>query len=69
MDKKIKILLVTDFSEAVMNAERYAFQLALNINSSITVLHVYQSTVLNPITSIEPDKTEYTPGMLETDWL
>ncbi len=42
MKKHYKILLATDYSEAVMNAERYAVRLAKSTNSTITLLHVYQ---------------------------
>lgn len=41
MNKQYKILLATDYSEAVMNAERYAVQFAKNTNSALTILHVY----------------------------
>lgn len=40
MKNSYKILLATDYSEAVMNAERYAVQFALNTNSTLTIVHV-----------------------------
>lgn len=40
MEKKFRILLATDYSEAVMNAERYAVQFAKNTNSILTIIHV-----------------------------
>ena len=42
MKRNFKILLATDYSEAVMNAERYAVQLARDTQSTLTFLHVYK---------------------------
>ncbi len=42
MKTRYKLLLATDYSEAVMNAERYAVQFAKNTNSWLTLLHVYE---------------------------
>lgn len=42
MEKQFKILLATDYSDSVMNAERYAVQLARSLSASLTFLHVYQ---------------------------
>ena len=41
MKEYYNILLTTDYSEAVMNAERYAIQFAINTNSNIKILHIY----------------------------
>ena len=48
MEKKYKLLLTTDYSEAVMNAERYAVQFAKNTNSTLVLLHVYQIPFVSP---------------------
>jgi nucleotide-binding universal stress UspA family protein len=41
METKYKILLATDYSDAVMNAERYAVQFAKATNSILCLMHVY----------------------------
>ncbi len=41
MNTKFKILLATDYSEAVMNAERYAVQFAKATESLLCFMHVY----------------------------
>lgn len=48
MDTKYKILLATDYSEAVMNAERYAAQFAKATNSILSFLHVYEAPLPPP---------------------
>ena len=42
MTKSFKIILATDYSEAVMNAERYAVQFAKSTNSDLRLVHVYE---------------------------
>ncbi len=42
MNQHLNVFLATDYSEAVMNAERYAFGFAKETQSSLTVLHVYE---------------------------
>lgn len=42
MNIKYKILLATDYSEAVMNAEHYAVQFAKATNSILVLMHVYE---------------------------
>ena len=49
MDTKFKVLLATDYSEAVMNAERYAVQFAKLTNSTLTLLHVYKVPIPKPV--------------------
>lgn len=46
--KHLKFLLATDFSEAVMNAERYAVQLAKETGSILRILHVYPIPISFP---------------------
>ena len=53
MKTKYKILLATDYSEAVMNAERYAVQFAVSTNSILTLLHVYPIPFSSPETPLE----------------
>ncbi|MBI2269874.1 MAG: universal stress protein [Bacteroidetes bacterium] len=48
-----KFLLATDYSEAVMNAERYAVQIAKETNSTLILLHVYSIPVTFPSEAIE----------------
>jgi nucleotide-binding universal stress UspA family protein len=46
---KYKILLATDYSDAMMNAERYAVQFAKQTNSTLTLLYVYESPIPFPV--------------------
>lgn len=41
-NNQFNILLATDFSEEVKNAERYAVQFALMTGSKMTILHIYK---------------------------
>ena len=49
MEKSFKIILATDYSKAVMNAERYAVQFAKATNSIITLFHVYDRPLPPPV--------------------
>lgn len=42
MTKSYKILLATDYSSDVMNAERYAVQFARSTNSDLRLMHAYE---------------------------
>ncbi|MBA3705790.1 MAG: universal stress protein, partial [Bacteroidetes bacterium] len=42
MKQQFKILLATDYSEEVMNSERYAVQFAEQTNAVLTIVHVYE---------------------------
>ncbi len=42
MGNNFNILLATDYSDAIMNAERYAFQLAKYTKSHIRIIHVFK---------------------------
>ena len=53
MTRKMNILLATDYSTKVMNAERYAFEFAKNTNSILTIVHVYEIPFSFPIESTE----------------
>ena len=44
MEKRLKILLATDYSEVALNAERYAIRLAQSLHANITFLHVFNIT-------------------------
>ena len=46
---KYKLLLATDYSEAVMNAERYSVQFAKQTNSMLTLLYVYEFPISAPV--------------------
>jgi nucleotide-binding universal stress UspA family protein len=45
MKNTFKILLATDYSQSVMNAEHYAVQFAKATNSDITLLHVFEPSM------------------------
>jgi nucleotide-binding universal stress UspA family protein len=51
--EQLTILLATDYSEAVMNAERYAVQFAKATHARLILLHVFPAPVLFPSQSIE----------------
>lgn len=53
MSRPLNIFLATDYSPAVMNAERYAFEFAKKTNSSLTILHVYEIPFSFPVKSEE----------------
>lgn len=61
MRKKFKIVLATDYSDAVMNAERYAFQFARKMGASIKMLHVFPMPILNPEASFNASELNYDP--------
>src|ERR1035437_1067034 len=48
MKKYYKILLATDYSNEVMNAERYAVQFAKSTNSILTLFHAYSPPLPPP---------------------
>src|SRR5258708_22683646 len=66
MDKLFNILLATDYSETVMNAERYAVQLARETHSSLRFLHVFQSPEANQTWAFDAEKIDYNPVAYET---
>lgn len=47
MKEYYNILMATDYSQEVMNAERYAVQFALNTDANITFLHVYEEPFIS----------------------
>jgi nucleotide-binding universal stress UspA family protein len=49
MDTAFRILMATDYSDDVQNAERYAYQLGASIQASIVFLHVYDSSLAIPL--------------------
>lgn len=63
MEKQFKILLATDYSSIVTNAEVYAVRFAQSIKATITLLHVYEFP-LNP-TAIHP--VEYAKTIIDQD--
>jgi len=44
MEKDFRIVLATDYSESVMNAERYAVQLCRDMGFKLTMLHVEEDS-------------------------
>lgn len=47
----MNIFLATDYSNSVMNAERYAFEFAKNTKSTLTIVHVYEIPFSFPVES------------------
>ena len=59
MEKRLKILIATDYSEAASHAERYAVHLAKNTNSILIFLNIYQLPFISPAKPMEfIDKAE-----------
>ena len=60
MEKKLKILAATDYSDVAENALKFAFQLAHSIHADLYLLHVYNvpfsSTPSNPNELIKNDR-------------
>ena len=54
----MRILVPTDFSDASVEAVRYAINLATKLNARITLLHVFAP----PIYPIGPDGAAFIPG-------
>ena len=69
MKTSFKILLATDYSEAVMNAERYAFQFAKNTGSFIKIIHVFAPPLSIPYQQFDPYTVDYTPFEYEMEKL
>jgi len=65
MEKTINILLATDCTESVMNAERYAVQFSAGVGAHLTVLYVFDSPLASSIPIFDPDKIDYDPGRIE----
>ena len=65
MEKPFKLLLATDYSESVMNAERYAVQFARSTGSFLRFLHVFEPLIVDQIGSFDVDKTDYSPALYE----
>ncbi len=53
MENHLNVVMATDFSEKVRNAERYAFQFAAYTKSRIMLLHVYPVPVAVPLLNRE----------------
>lgn len=56
MEKPLQILLTTDYSDAVMNAERYAVKMAFETGSALRFLHVYQPIIADQTGSFDASK-------------
>lgn len=69
MNKILKILVATDYSEAVMCAEHYAIQLALNEGFALRFLHVYEPLIADQVGSFDADKVDASPGVVELNKL
>ncbi len=65
MENFFKIVLATDYSEAVMNVERYAVQLAKSTGSYLKFLHVFEPPMADQTGSFEPEKIDYNPVAYE----
>lgn len=57
MNKYFKILLATDYSSEVMNAERYAVQFAKSSHSILTLFHAYSPPLPPPKITLSYDDT------------
>lgn len=69
MKKNLKILVATDYSEAVMNAEHYAVQLACREGVFLRFLHVFEPPGANQTGAFDAKKIDYVPGAYELNKL
>lgn len=67
MKKNLNILVATDYSDAIMNAEHYAVQLAKASGFSLRFLHVFEPPAANQTGSFDAEKIDYAPGAYELD--
>jgi len=65
MENKISILVATDYSEAVMNAEHYAVQLAKAHGFFLRFLHVFEPQAADQMGSFDAQKIDYPPVAYE----
>lgn len=70
MERKLKILLATDYSEDATSAELYGVQFAKNTNSKLYLIHVYDKIVIyNSDEPLELAQTKNDIRELEMDIL
>lgn len=69
MNKILKILVATDYSEAVMCAEHYAIQLAKSEGFSLRFLHVFEPPAADQVGSFDATKIDAQPGVVELNRL
>ncbi len=65
MSEMMKILVATDYSEQVMNAEHYAVQLAKMQGFYLKFLHVFEPPIADQIGSFDAEKIDYSPVVHE----
>lgn len=69
MKKELKILVATDYSEAVMNAEHYAVQMACKESIFLRFLHVFEPPAANQTGAFDAEKIDYIPAVYELNKL
>ena len=69
METSFKILLGTDYSEAVMNAERYAVQFAKKTSSSLEILHVFDAPLSPALVPHDEENVELNSFEIEQERL
>ncbi|MGZ3862191.1 MAG: universal stress protein [Bacteroidia bacterium] len=60
------LLLVTDYSDAALNAEKYAIEFAKNTHSFLRIMHVFDPIRANEEGISELEKTDYNPAFSES---
>lgn len=65
MGKLVNILVATDYSEEIMNAEHYAIQLAKTEGFFLRFLHVFEPPGSNQTGSFDAEKIDYSPALHE----
>ncbi len=60
MESTFNILFATDYSESVMNAERYAMQFAKHTHSYLRIIHVFKPAIGIPVT-FNAETIDYAP--------
>ncbi len=69
MHKQLNILVATDYSEAIMNAEHFAVQLARNDGIFLRFLHVFAAPGFDQVGSFEAEKIDRPPAFYELNKL
>jgi nucleotide-binding universal stress UspA family protein len=65
MKTSLEIVFATDYSEAVMNAERYAVQFAVQTDSLLQILHVFNSPLAERVPEPGTGHVDSNPVLLE----
>lgn len=69
MEKKMNILVATDYSEVVMNAEHYAVKMAMEQGAFLRFIHVFSPALADQTGSFDASKIDRSPALVELEKL